>query len=129
MASRNLVILIGHLGRDPELKYLPTGTTVTNFSLATKEKNRNEEERTEWHSIVAFGKLAEVCDEYLKKGSLVYVEGSLRTRSWDDKDGNKRSKTEITCNNMQILDKKKPNTGDNAGLAHGSSSSDDDVPF
>lgn len=104
----NKVILIGNLGRDPEIKYTPSGTAVANFSIATTErrKDRNSDEwreHTEWHRIVAFGRTAEVCGEYLSKGSQVYVEGRLQTRSWDDKEGNKRYMTEVVAGDVQFL--------------------------
>ena len=107
MAGVNKVILIGNLGANPEVKYLSNGTTVANFRMATTENrvNRSGEKTaiTEWHRIVAFGKLAEICGEYLHKGKQVYIEGRLRTRSWEDKDGNRRWTTEITANQMQML--------------------------
>ena len=108
MAGVNKVILIGNLGADPEVKYLSNGTTVANFRIATSENrvNRTSGEKTtttEWHRIVAFGRLAEICGEYLNKGKQVYVEGRLRTRSWQDKDGNRRSTTEIAATQMQML--------------------------
>lgn len=108
MASINKVILIGRLGRDPEVRYAPSGDAVTNFSIATsenwKDKNTGEKkERTEWHKLVTFRRLAEVCAEYLAKGSLIYIEGKLQTRDWDDKEGNKRYTTEIVVNQMQML--------------------------
>jgi len=106
----NKVLLIGHLGRDPEIRYTPNGLAIATFSLATSEayttKDGNRETRTEWHRIVAFGRLAEVCGEYLNKGSMVYVEGRLQTREWEDRDGNRRWTTEIVMTNMQMLDKK-----------------------
>jgi single-strand DNA-binding protein len=108
MAGVNKVILIGNLGADPEVKYLSNGTTVANFRIATSENrvNRASGEKTtmtEWHRIVAFGRLAEICGEYLNKGKQVYIEGRLRTRTWEDKEGNKRSSTEIVANQMQML--------------------------
>jgi len=107
MAGVNKVILIGNLGADPEVKYLNNGTTVANFRIATTENrlNRSGEKTatTEWHRIVAFGRLAEICKEYLIKGKQVYIEGRLRTRSWEDKEGNKRSTTEIVASRMQML--------------------------
>ncbi len=106
----NKVLLIGHLGRDPEIRYTPSGLAITTFSLATTEaytnKDGNRETKTEWHRLVAFGRLAEICSEYLNKGSMVYVEGKLQTREWEDRDGNKRRTTEIVVSNMQMLDKK-----------------------
>jgi single-strand DNA-binding protein len=117
----NRVCLIGHLGKDPESQYLPSGNMVVHFSVATTEKRKDKEPITEWHNIVAFGKLAEICSEYLKKGSFVYVEGRIQTRSWEDKEGNKKFKTEILINTMKMLDKKKGNgKGD---------PEDEDVPF
>ncbi len=109
-AGLNKVLLIGHLGRDPEIRYTPGGLAIANFSLATSEayttKDGNRETRTEWHRIVAFGRLAEICGEYLNKGSMVYIEGRLQTREWEDRDGNRRWTTEIVMTNMQMLDKK-----------------------
>jgi single-strand DNA-binding protein len=103
----NKAMLIGHLGRDPEIRYTPSGLAVANFSIATNEfvgnKEGQKETRTEWHRIVAFGKLAEVCGEYLSKGKMVYIEGRLQTRDWEDRDGNKRTTTEIVASNMQML--------------------------
>jgi single-strand DNA-binding protein len=108
MAGVNKVILIGNLGRDPEVRYTPDGTAVANFSLATSrewnDKNTGEKKKqTEWHRIVAFKRTAEICGEYLSKGSQVYVEGYLQTREWDDKEGNKRHTTEVIVNQMQML--------------------------
>ncbi len=104
----NKVMLIGHLGADPEVRVLPSGAPVANFSIATNEyyKDQNGElkERTEWHNIVAYGKLAEVCRQYLKKGKQVYIEGRLQTRNWEDKEtGKKNYRTEIICAEMQML--------------------------
>jgi len=107
MASVNKVIIIGNLGRDPELRYLPSGDAVANLRIATTDKYKDRsgdmQEQTEWHSVAFFGKTAEVCGQYLKKGSQVYVEGSLRTRKWQDKDGQDRYSTEIVANEMQML--------------------------
>ncbi len=107
MAGVNKVILIGNLGANPEVKFLSSGTQVANFRMATTENrvNRSGEKTTvtEWHRIVAFGRLAEICGEYLSKGKQVYIEGRLRTRSWEDKDGNRRWITEITATQMQML--------------------------
>ena len=104
----NKVMLIGHLGNDPELRTTASGQSVVNFTLATnenfKDSNGNLQERTEWHRIVAWGKLAEICHQYLKKGKQVYAEGRLQTRSWDDtKSGEKKYTTEIICTDMQML--------------------------
>lgn len=118
MAGVNKVILVGNLGKDPEVRYLEGGTPVANFTLATsesyKDKNGNKIEQTEWHNIVVWRGLAEVAEKYLRKGSMVYVEGKLRTRSWDDKDGVKRYSTEIIADNMTMLGgKKEENTNSN----------------
>lgn len=104
----NKVILVGHLGADPETRYMPSGSAVTNLRVATtdswKDKSSGEQqERTEWHNIAMFNRLAEIAAEYLKKGSQVYIEGSLRTRKWQDRDGNDRWTTEIVANEMQML--------------------------
>jgi len=107
MASVNKVILIGNLGRDPETRYMPDGGAVTNISIATtetwKDKQGEKQEKTEWHRIAFFGKLAEIAGEYLKKGSQVYVEGRLQTRKWQDKDGQDKYTTEIIADRMQML--------------------------
>ena len=107
MASVNKVILIGNLGRDPELRYTQSGSAVTNFTLATnekwKDKEGNNQERTEWHRVVVWGKSAENCAQYLQKGRSVYVEGKLQTREWEGKDGNKRYTTEIVAQAVQFL--------------------------
>ena len=107
MASVNKVILIGNLGRDPETRYMPDGAAITNISVATtdtwKDKQGEKQEKTEWHRVAFFGKLAEIAGEYLKKGSQVYVEGRLQTRKWQDKDGQDRYTTEIVADRMQML--------------------------
>ena len=107
MASVNKVILIGNLGADPEVRYLPSGDAVANIRLATtdvwKDKGGERQEHTEWHRIAFFGKQAEIAGEYLKKGSPVYVEGRIRTRKWTDKDGQERYSTEIVGDRMQML--------------------------
>ncbi len=104
----NKVILVGNLGNDPEARFLPSGGAVTNITIATskawKDKDGNQQEHTEWHRVVFFNRLAEIAGEYLKKGSKVYIEGSLRTNKWQDKDGNDRYTTEIIANEMQMLD-------------------------
>jgi len=109
----NKAILIGRLGKDPDVRYTPDGTMVTNFTLATdeqrKDKNGEKIQKTEWHRIVTFGKLAEICGNYLVKGKLVFVEGRIQTNSWEDKDGVKRYTTEIIASNMQMLDSKGQN--------------------
>ena len=107
MAGVNKVILVGRLGADPEVRYTNTGTPVANFNMATStnftDKSGEKTERTEWHRIVAFGKLGEICGEYLAKGKQIYIEGRLHTRDWEDRDGNKRKTTEIVANTMQML--------------------------
>jgi len=104
----NKVILVGNLGKDPETRYMPSGKAVTNFSIATSEswtdrQSGDKQERTEWHNIVLFDKLGEIAAEYLRKGSQVYIEGSLRTRKWQDKEGKDRYTTEIVGRDMQML--------------------------
>jgi single-strand DNA-binding protein len=107
MAGVNKVILLGRLGKDPEVRYTNSGTAITSFSMATStaftNKEGQKEEKTEWHKIVAFGRLGEICGEYLAKGKQVYIEGRIQTRDWEDKDGNKRWTTEIIAQNMQLL--------------------------
>ena len=115
----NKVILIGNLGNDPEVRYTPTGTAVTTISLATsetwKDKQSGEvQERTEWHRVVFFGRLAEVVGEYLKRGSKAFVEGSLRTRKWQDKNGQDRYTTEIVASDLQMLDSRSAGVTSNA---------------
>ncbi len=125
MASVNKVILIGNLGRDPEIRYMPSGDAVANLRIATtdkfKDKSGEQQEVTEWHSVAFFGKQAEICGQYLKKGSQVYVEGSLRTRKWQDKDGNDRYTTEIRGDRMQML-------GSRGGGGGGGGMTDFDAP-
>lgn len=110
MSSVNKVILVGNLGRDPETRYMPDGAAITNISIATtstwKNKAGEKEEATEWHRIAFFGKLAEIAGEYLKKGSQVYVEGKLRTRKWQDKDGLEKFTTEVIADSLQMLGSK-----------------------
>ena len=152
----NKVILIGNLGADPETRAMPSGTTVANLRIATSESWRDkqsgeQQERTEWHRVALFGRLGEIAAEYLKKGSQVYIEGSLRTRKWQDKQGNERYSTEIVGNEMQMLGGARgagaaaaPSTGAAAGgpgrgepfpdYSSGGSSGgredfDDDIPF
>jgi single-strand DNA-binding protein len=143
MASVNKVILIGNLGADPEKRVTPTGQTVTNFNIATTErwndKSGQRQERTEWHKIVVWGPQGENCATYLSKGRPVYIEGSLRTRQWDDKDGNKRYTTEVVAQRVQFLgspsDRRDTATpsGAEAGSANNTpfdaGSAPDDVPF
>ncbi|TCS74094.1 single-strand binding protein [Sulfuritortus calidifontis] len=150
MASVNKVILVGNLGADPETRYMPSGDAVTTIRLATtdrfKDKSGERQERTEWHRVVFFGKLAEIAGEYLKKGRSVYVEGSLRTREWE-KDGVKRYSTEIVANEMQMLGGRgegggggswsgseesgggRKSGGSGGGAGGGFDDLDDDIPF
>ncbi|MCB9095842.1 MAG: single-stranded DNA-binding protein [Halobacteriovoraceae bacterium] len=146
--SINKVMLLGRLGQDPELKYTPSGAAVCNFSLATSEtwndkSSGQRQEKTEWHRVVCWGKTAELCNQYLAKGRQVFLEGRLQTRSWDDKDGNKRYTTEIVASNVQFIGGRNdtatmndsPNMG---GASHAEESFDikaddsfaaDDIPF
>ena len=115
--SVNKVILVGRLGQDPDVRYMPNETAVCNFSLATsssyKDKTGEKVDQTEWHRIVMFGKVAEIAKEYLKKGSQIYLEGKLRTRSWDDPQGNKKYTTEVVADTFTMLGRKEDNQ--NAG--------------
>ncbi len=142
MASVNKVILIGNLGKDPEIRTTPQGTALARFSVATtstwKDSSGARQERTEWHDVVAWEKLAQICGEYLHKGKMVYVEGSLQTRNWEDQNGQKRYKTEIKANNVVMLSPRDPARGvkEAATVAPQESSQvaetpvyDDDVPF
>jgi single-strand DNA-binding protein len=133
MATRgvNKVILVGNLGNDPEIRQTPAGVTITTISVATSESWKDKQtgqpqERTEWHRVVFFNRLAEIAGEYLKKGSKVYVEGSLRTRKWQDKEGQDRYTTEITGNEMQMLDSR--GSGQGGGGQGGGTASYDDYP-
>lgn len=143
----NKVILIGNLGNDPEVRYTPNGNAVTNISIATSESWRDKQsgelqDRTEWHRVVFFNRLAEIVGEYLHKGSKVYVEGSLRTRKWQDKTGNDKYTTEIIANEMHILDSrnsgssqisehgsKQESNPEDMDIAHDTENFDDDIPF
>lgn len=116
----NKVILVGNIGQDPEMKYMPSGNAVTNISVATSEQWKDKQtgqpqERTEWHRVVFFNRLAEIAGEYLRKGSKVYIEGSLRTRKWQGQDGQDRYTTEIVASEMQMLDSR----GDSSGMNQG----------
>jgi len=117
----NKVILVGNLGRDPETRYMPSGSPVTNVSVATSKSWKDREtgeqkDRTEWHRIVFFNRLAEIANEYLKKGSKVYIEGELRTREWE-REGQKHFTTEVVANEMQMLDSRGDGVGESAGAA------------
>ena len=137
----NKAILIGNLGRDPEIRYTPSGVAVANLNLATSEtwtnKEGQKETRTEWHRVVAFGKLAEICGEYLSKGRQIYIEGRIQTREWEDKEGIKRYTTEVVANQMLMLGTRDtaesvrpqgPPVAEFPGTP-GSGPVDDDIPF
>ena len=134
MAGVNKVILVGNLGKDPEVKYLDNGVAVANFSLATTENYKNKEgekvSQTEWHNIVLWRGLAEVAEKYLKKGASVYIEGKIKTRKWEDKEGNTRYNTEILADNMTMLGGKK-DSQENPIKPSQETASDkaDDLPF
>jgi single-strand DNA-binding protein len=121
--SVNKVILVGRLGKDPEVRYASSGVAVCNFTMATnrtyKDKQGERKDETEWHRVAAFGRTAEICGEYLKKGSQIYIEGRLQTRKWQDKDGNDRWSTEVVTDTMRMLDSR---GGDAGGAQRGSSS-------
>src|SRR2546421_8049087 len=140
----NKVILVGRLGKDPEIKSTAGGQTVAKFTMATDEKftdkSGEKQERTEWHNIVAWARLAEICGQYLRKGSLVYIEGSIRTDSWEDKEsGQKRYRTEIIAREMKMLDRKRDSDEGSGGgygarrpaaaTAGGPPEGEDEVPF
>jgi len=142
MAGINKVILIGNLGSDPEVRYTPSGVAVAQFNIATSEEWKDKDsgekrERTEWHRIVAWRRLGEICGEYLSKGQQVYVEGRIQTNTWEDKEGNKRYTTEIIANTVQFLGKRESSESarprstspaDYQGMpAQGPA--DDDIPF
>ena len=143
MAGINKAILIGNLGKDPEVRYTPSGLAVANFNIATSERWKDRDagemkERTEWHRIVAFGKLGEICGEYLSKGKQVYIEGRIQTREWEDRDGNRRYTTEIVASEMKMLGARdsrdtvrppvEPPAPDFSGPS-GSEAPEDDIPF
>ena len=132
MASVNKVILIGNLGADPELRYTPGGRAVANFRMATTRswntKDGEKKEETEWHRIVAWDKLAEIIGEYLKKGSPVYVEGRLQTRSWEDQSGVKRYSTEIVANEMKMLGQRQGTASETSEAASNVSPPPDKLP-
>ena len=129
--SVNKVVLVGHLGGDPETRYTPSGAAVANFNMATNETWRDAngelQDKTEWHRCVMFGKSAELAGELLKKGQLVYLEGKLQTRNWEDKDGVKRYTTEVVCDMFTMLGRRMDNTGQADPVAAGND--EDDLPF
>ena len=128
--SVNKVVIVGHLGADPETRFTPSGIAVANLNLATNESRKNSEgeyqDHTEWHSCVLFGKRAEFAGEYLKKGQLVYLEGRLQTRSWEDDSGTKKYRTEVIGNEITMLGKK---VGTGGSSQERNDTSDDDLPF
>jgi len=140
----NKVILVGNLGRDPEMRSLPSGQPVANFSVATsrryKDRDGNRKDETEWHNVVCFGKQAEIAGQYLTKGKMVFIEGRIQTRSWEDKEGKKQYRTEIICENFQMLGSRGDGsgggraggavpTGESGGGDHAPDFGDDDIPF
>ena len=145
MAGVNKVILLGHLGRDPEMRYMPDGTAVANMTIATsesyKDRDGNRQERTEWHRIALWGRTAEIAGEYLRKGSQAYIEGRLRTRKWTDKDGQDRYTTEIVGGRLQLIGgHRSEGDGGNSAAPHAGGGGgdigdataedfDDDIPF
>ncbi len=138
MAGVNKVILLGNLGKDPEVRYLEGGTAVANFTLATSEtyKDRTSGERksiTEWHNVVVWRGLAEIAEKYLKKGSQIYIEGKLRSRQWQDKDGQNRYTTEIVADTMQMVGKRDDNANNESTPSspeiENNNEVDDDLPF
>tara|TARA_Y100001958_G_scaffold144187_1_gene121814 strand:+ start:116 stop:523 length:408 start_codon:yes stop_codon:yes gene_type:complete len=131
--SVNKVILVGNLGQDPESRFTPQGTAVTNLSVATNEtwKNQNGEsqDKTEWHRIVMYGKMAETAAEYMKKGQMVYVEGRLETNEWEDQNQVKRKTTQVRCDNFTMLGRRQMQSQETASNDQPSMNSDDDIPF
>jgi len=135
--SLNKVILIGNLGQDPEARFTPQGTAVTNLSVATNEAWKDQggelQERTEWHKIVLYGRMAETASEYMKKGQMVYIEGRLHTREWEDQNQVKRRTTEIRCDNFTMLGKRSDSSGSSQEKSTETqkpdTSEDDDLPF
>ncbi|MBL7012798.1 MAG: single-stranded DNA-binding protein [Candidatus Marinimicrobia bacterium] len=132
-SSVNKAIIVGRLGQDPDGRFTPQGTAVSNLSIATSESWRGKDgeiqEKTEWHRAVMFGKMAETANEYMKKGSLVYVEGRLQTRSWEDNNGVKKYSTEILVDNFTMLGKKGDSGGTSQSAPKSDAPTDDDLPF
>ncbi|MBU2726778.1 single-stranded DNA-binding protein, partial [Acidithiobacillus ferridurans] len=130
MAGVNRMILMGHLGKDPEMRYMPDGTANASFSVATsesfKDKEGNKQERTEWHRVVLWGRIAEIAGEYLRKGSQAYIEGRIRTRKWTDKEGQERFTAEIVGDRLQLIGGRGSNTPEDKDSApqHGGGSDD-----
>jgi len=131
--SVNKVVLVGHLGGDPETRFMPSGAAVTNFNMATneswKDTNGELQDKTEWHRCVMFGKSAELAGELLKKGQLVYMEGKLQTRNWEDKDGIKRYTTEVVCDMFTMLGRKMDTDSSQEATPASNSEEEDDLPF
>ena len=131
--SVNKVVLVGHLGCDPETRFMPSGAAVTNFNMATneswKDTNGELQDKTEWHRCVMFGKSAELAGELLKKGQLVYMEGKLQTRNWEDKDGIKRYTTEVVCDMFTMLGRKMDTDSSQEATPTSNSEEEDDLPF
>ena len=134
--SLNKVILIGNLGQDPETRFTPQGTAVANLSVATNESWKNQngdlQDRTEWHRVVIYGKMAETASQYMKKGQMVYVEGRLQTNEWEDQNKNKRKTTEIRCDNFTMLGRRSDTTQNNPSQNQSDQKieeQDDDLPF
>ena len=131
--SVNKVVLVGHLGGDPETRFTPSGTAVANFNIATneswKDANGELQDKTEWHRCVMFGKTAELAGELLKKGQLVYMEGKLQTRNWEDKDGIKRYTTEVVCDMFTMLGRKMDTDNSQQAAPTSNSDEEDDLPF
>ena len=131
--SVNKVVLVGHLGGDPETRFTPSGTAVANFNIATneswKDANGELQDKTEWHRCVMFGKTAELAGELLKKGQLVYMEGKLQTRNWEDKDGIKRYTTEVVCDMFTMLGRKMDTDNSQQVTPTSNSDEEDDLPF
>ena len=134
--SVNKVIIVGNLGQDPEARFTPQGTAVTNLSVATNESWKNQngdlQDRTEWHRVVIYGKMAETASQYMKKGQMVYVEGRLQTNEWEDQNKNKRKTTEIRCDNFTMLGRRSDTTQNNPSQNQNDQKvedQDDDLPF
>ena len=134
--SVNKVILIGNLGQDPESRFTPSGTAVTNLSVATneswKDQNGEPQDRTEWHRIVMYGKMAETASEYMKKGQMVYIEGRLQTNEWGDQNQVKRKSTQVRCDNFTMLGRRNDsssNYSEEPKEKFSSNDNDDDIPF
>jgi len=129
--SVNKVILVGRLGRDPETRYTGSGQAVANFTMATdesyKDRNGERQKRTEWHRITAWGKLAEICQQYLKKGTMVYIEGRIQSREWQDKEGQKRTSFDIVANTMKMLSSRADAAAAGGGMGGGASRAGEDV--